>query len=280
MTEAYNSASISKLQQTLREMQSVLVAYSGGTDSAFLAKVACDALGAERVLAVTAASEIYAPRETEQAAEIAKQLGIPHHIVRTNELRHPKFEANDVLRCYDCKQELFQQLFTIAKERQLAYVIDGQNADDSKDFRPGAKAARELGIRSPLQEAGLTKAEIRAASKDMGLPTWDKPAQPCLSTRIPYGTKITSDALKRIDDAETFLLALGIKQLRLRAHDDIVRIEVAREDFALLLDPEISQRISSHLKELGFRYITLDLEGYRQGAMNEVLHKPKVAAHA
>lgn len=159
-------------------------------------------------------------------------------------------------------------------------MIDGQNADDSKDFRPGAKAARELGIRSPLQEAGMTKEGIRSLSKEMGLPIWDKPAQTCLSTRIPYGTKITSGALQRIDNAENFLLALGVKQLRLRVHDDIVRIEVPREDFGLLLDTAISERITAHLKGLGFRYITLDLEGYRQGAMNEVLAKPKMAAHA
>ncbi len=272
-----NEAYLKELRALIREMETVLVAYSGGADSTFLAKVAHDELGSQNVLMVTAESEIYSRRETSKAKEIADKLGFPHEIIRTNEIKRKQFADNGVLRCYHCKQELFEQLFIVASKHNLSHVIDGQNVDDAKDFRPGAKAARELGIRSPLQEVGLTKENIRSLSKKLDLPTWNKPAEPCLSTRIPYGTTITSQRLDRIENAEDFLRNMGLERLRLRTHDEIARIEIPPEDFSRFLEPEINKIAIGHLKSLGYKYITLDLEGYRMGAMNEVLSKKTVS---
>ncbi len=272
-----NEAYLKELRALIREMETVLVAYSGGADSTFLAKVAHDELGSQNVLMVTAESEIYSRRETSKAKEIADKLGFPHEIIRTNEIKRKQFADNGVLRCYHCKQELFEQLFIVASKHNLSHVIDGQNLDDAKDFRPGAKAARELGIRSPLQEVRLTKEVIRSLSKKLDLPTWNKPAEPCLSTRIPYGTTITSQRLDRIENAEDFLRNMGLERLRLRTHDEIARIEIPPEDFSRFLEPEINKIAIGHLKSLGYKYITLDLEGYRMGAMNEVLSKKTVS---
>ncbi|MEL6547730.1 MAG: ATP-dependent sacrificial sulfur transferase LarE, partial [Myxococcota bacterium] len=217
-------------------------------------------------------SAIYPTEETRKAGEIAKSIGIRHRVVQTRELDRPQFAENGPLRCYHCKQELFAKLFDIAEAEGLRCVIDGRHEDDRTDFRPGAKAARELGIESPLADLQFTKEEIRTLSRALGLPNWDKPAHPCLSTRFAYGMKITEDRLDRVDDAEAFLRSLGVGELRIRQHGEIARVEVRPEDFHLFIDPNTGPRIVDALKTRGgYRYVTLDLEGFRSGSMNEVL---------
>lgn len=266
-----NTDRLRELEDWLRARESVLVAYSGGVDSTFLAAVARRALG-DQSLAVTADSAIYPTAETEKAKEIAGQIGIRHRVVQTRELDRPQFAENGPLRCYHCKQELFAKLFAIAEEERLTCVIDGRHEDDRSDYRPGAKAARELGIASPLAELAFRKDEIRDLSRALGLPNWDKPAHPCLSTRFAYGMKITEDRLDRVEDAERFLESLGVGELRIRQHGEIARIEVRPEDFPLLIDPHTGPRVVEALKARGgYKYVTLDLEGFRSGSMNETL---------
>ena len=255
-------------------MQSVLVAYSGGTDSTFLLKVASDVLG-DKAIAVTASSETYTPGELQEAKKNADIIGVKHVVIRTNELDDPKFLSNPPDRCYYCKAELFTKLFVLAKEHDLNHVIDGSNCDDVKDFRPGMKAAAEFHVKSPLKEAGFTKEEIRALSKEMNLPTWDKPPLPCLSSRFPYGTEITREKVSRVASAEEFLATLGIRQLRVRDHENIARIEVPRADMPMFLDEKISKQITEKFKALGYTYVALDLQGYRMGSMNEPLKETK-----
>jgi len=257
-----------RLEQILRDLGSLLVAYSGGVDSTFLAAAAHRVLG-ERALAVTAASPTYPSSEVEEARETAHRLGLRHMVIETDELENPEFVRNDRSRCYYCKGELFAKLWEIARQEKLAAVADGSNADDTGDYRPGRQAGKELGVRSPLLEAGLAKAEIRELSRRWDLPTWKKPSFACLSSRFPYGTSITLDALERIERAEEYLKSLGLGQLRVRHHDPIARIEVDPDSFPLLLNPQVRDGIVQHLRELGYHYVTLDLEGYRTGSLNE-----------
>lgn len=259
-----------KLQGILRDMKSVLLAYSGGVDSTFLLKAAIDVLG-DRVLAVTAVSQTYTEEEREMACEIAASFNARHMLITTDELAYPNFRENPPDRCYYCKTELFGKLREIADGEDIDFVIDASNIDDCSDFRPGRKAAQELSVRSPIIEAGLTKDDIRALSREMGLPTWDKPSAACLASRFPYGERITEEKLKRVEQAEKLLRQMGFAQVRVRSHGDIARIEVAPDKIHELADPELRARIIEEFKSLGIAYITLDLEGYRTGSMNEIL---------
>lgn len=264
------SSKLNKLRRILKEMESILVAYSGGVDSTFLLKVAKETIG-DKVLAVTAKSETYPKREYEQAKKIALKLRAKHLIINTRELLNSHFLANPVNRCYYCKRELFTKLKQIALDKGINYVTEGTNCDDIKDFRPGMDAIKELGVRSPLREAGLIKKEIRLLSRKMNLPTWNKPAFACLASRFPYGTPIDKKRLQMVEESEDYLYRLGLKQIRVRDHNDIARIEISPDDIERITSINLRKKIVKRLKEIGYRYITLDLQGYRTGSMNEVL---------
>jgi uncharacterized protein len=259
---------LENLREILRSMQSVLVAYSGGTDSSFLLKVACDALG-QNVLAVTADSEIYSQIETQSAKKIAAEIGAKHIVVRTNELNNKEFVKNGPDRCFHCKLSLYSEFIKIAAEHKLKQVIDGINLDDKNDFRPGMSAAEKLKIRSPLLEAGITKEEIRLWSKQMNLSTWDKAPNPCLSTRFAYGTALIKENLSKVEQAELQLSKFHFKQFRLRVHDNIARLEILPEDMEIAFREANRKEIIDIIKSYGYTYITVDLEGYRTGSMNE-----------
>ena len=258
------------LRDILKGMKKILVAFSGGVDSTFLLKTAQDVLDTE-VMAVIASSAIYPEREQWEARRLVEKLHVKHRIIQTGELDDLRFRNNPPERCYFCKKELFSRLQEIAAEEKIPVICDGSNVEDALDYRPGTRAAQECDVRSPLKEARLGKSEIRALSKELGLPTWNKPAMACLASRIPYHTVIDEESLRRIDAAEEYLRSRGFSQLRVRHHGQTARIEIDPDDFSTIIAPKTREGIVAELKKMGYLYVALDLAGYRTGSMNEAI---------
>ena len=258
------------LREYIRSLDSVAVAFSSGVDSTFLLRVAHDLLGT-KAIAVTARSCSFPERELKEAIDFTKANGIKHIIIDSEELNIQGFSENPINRCYLCKSELFTKIKEVARNEGLKEVIEGSNVDDMGDYRPGLEAIKELDVKSPLRKAGLTKDEIRLLSKELGLPTWEKQSFACLSSRFPYGESITPEKLKMVDQAEQLLLDLGFRQVRVRHHDTLARIEISEDEFVKIMDREIREQIYDTLKKIGFIYVSLDLVGYRTGSMNETL---------
>jgi uncharacterized protein len=266
--EAGREARVARLDQRLRALPSLVIAYSGGVDSAFLAWAATRALG-DRALCVTADSPSYPERHRSMALSVAGQFGFQHEIIFTDELSRPEYRANGPDRCYHCKHELYTHLTDLARTRGFAAVADGSNIDDRGDYRPGRRAAREFGVISPLDEAGLTKDDIRALSHEAGLPTWDEPASACLSSRVPYFSEVTDEKLRTIERGEEAVRALGFRVVRVRHHDQVARLELGTEEMARAIEPATAAAITQALTAIGFRFVALDLKGYRLGSLNE-----------
>jgi len=258
------------LYRSLAELPALIVAYSGGVDSAYLAYAATRALGSS-ALCITADSPSYPQRHRQMAVRVAREFGFQHEIIRTDEMSRPEYRANPANRCYFCKTELYTHLSAIARERGIPTIVDGSNADDRGDYRPGRQAAREFGVLSPLESAGLTKAEIRELSHRAGLPTWDEPASACLSSRIPYHDEVTDEKLRTIEKAESVLRELGFRICRVRHHGDIARLEFGRDEIARAVEPDLAETIDRELRALGYSHVTIDLRGYRLGSLNDAL---------
>ncbi|HYA11777.1 MAG TPA: ATP-dependent sacrificial sulfur transferase LarE [Thermodesulfovibrionales bacterium] len=265
------NSKLKKLIEILKDMQSAVLAYSGGVDSTFLLKAL--QISGIRTLAVTAVSEKTPHNDLQMAKRMTEKLGIEHRILRTDELSMEEFVKNTPERCFFCKDELFKKLSDIAISERYQFLLDGSNIDDTLDYRPGRRVAAHYNVRSPLIEAGLSKKEIRELSRQFGLPTWDKPSSPCLSSRFPYSQRITKDALRRVEKAEEFLREIGFHEVRVRDHDGVARIEVGENEIDLVLIPERKILISEKLKSLGYRFVSLDLDGYRMGSMNRTIGK-------
>ena len=273
-------AKFDRLKAVLRSRPKALVAFSGGVDSTLLLKVCADVLGPANVIAVTGVSQTYTPEEKRTARRAARELGVRHVLLETDELACPAFAANPADRCYHCKRELFAKIADLAGSLGVGAVYDASNVDDLADYRPGRRATEELGVVSPLLEAGLTKDDVRALSKKLGLATWDKPANPCLASRVPYGTPITPEVLSRIRAGEKFIRELGFPVVRLRHHGNLARLEVPAADLARLVRPALARRIAARLRRLGYLWTAIDVEGYRMGSLNRAVAPARAKARA
>jgi pyridinium-3,5-biscarboxylic acid mononucleotide sulfurtransferase len=263
-----------RLRELFRNLESVIVAYSGGVDSSYVAYVANSVLG-DKAICITGESASLAAYQRDEIDRVVKDFGFRHERIPTDELDHPEYKANNGNRCYFCKAELYGKLETIGRSRGIETILDGSTIDDLDDYRPGRQAAKEHAVRSPLIEVGISKSDVRELSKRVGLPTWNKPASPCLSSRIAYGTTVTIERLRNVDRGEEILREFGFREFRVRHHDTLVRLEISLEEMDRVLTKEMVEQLASRFRDLGFKYVTLDLHGFRSGSMNEVLPQPR-----